>query len=469
MFALGTHGIPTDFPKPGLVGGCIVLQLLQRGQSPESIRVLDFCPPTRPDLTQGPAAAVDFVRADISDASSVRAGFAKPWPSAAVAGLPLTVFHVAAALRVADRALAFWERSSRVNVDGTANLLAAAREAGADVFVATSSAGVAVRPVPFLSLSQALGCGCGRGRGRGRGGRGGRGGMVQFCDEQDFEHPVRPHDEFFGNYAHTKALAERLVCGADAPGFRTGCLRPGNGIYGLPSDMCLGKMMTWESHVSINGSSIQNFVSAWNVSLAHLDYEAALLQQPSSSSPSPTGTGTGTGPKCSGRPFVITDNGPPPQWADTCRAIQLLRGAGADGVNTNAPEWRVTTVPTLPVYLWSFVLEWYRLALARCPALTRWPLSLREPGGSMAMLGPGVFTNIHACVICVDDAARRSVGEGGIGYRGGATTLEGVCEMVRRWNEEWSRTWGKEVPPPVAGGAAAGEKKGAVVVPRVAA
>lgn len=46
------------------------------------------------------------------------------------------------------------------------------------------------------------------------------------------------HYDFFGNYAVSKFQAERLVRDADdkETGFRTGCLRPGNGVYGRGGD-----------------------------------------------------------------------------------------------------------------------------------------------------------------------------------------------------------------------------------------
>ncbi|KKY37203.1 putative 3-beta hydroxysteroid dehydrogenase isomerase family [Diaporthe ampelina] len=125
--------------RSGLVGGDIVLNLLSRGQSPSSVRILDFSKPSRSDMTQGKVAAVGYMKTDITDMASVKAAFAKPWPSD-VARLPLTVFHTVAIIRPGERSLLIWERTSRVNMNGTKNVLAAARAAGADFLVATSSA-----------------------------------------------------------------------------------------------------------------------------------------------------------------------------------------------------------------------------------------------------------------------------------------------------------------------------------------
>lgn len=53
------------------------------------------------------------------------------------------------------------------------------------------------------------------------------------------------HEDFFSNYAVTKSEAERRVRAADkaASGktiLRTGCIRPGNGVFGPGGDMLCG-------------------------------------------------------------------------------------------------------------------------------------------------------------------------------------------------------------------------------------
>lgn len=206
------------------MGGYIVRQLLARGQPPQSIRVVDLRAPEHGDLLAGPAAEVDFVRADVASAAAVDAAFAKAWP-APVAGLPLTVFHTAAVIIPSERSRLLYAFPEAVNVRGTANVLAAARHAGAAVFSATSSASIAIRPVqpfvwPWARRPPAR--------------------AWQVLDESDFFRPLRAHDDFFGNYPASKAAAERLVCDANAPGFRTGCIRPANGVYGNPADNTVG-------------------------------------------------------------------------------------------------------------------------------------------------------------------------------------------------------------------------------------
>lgn len=63
--------------------------------------------------------------------------------------------------------------------------------------------------------------------------------------------------------------------------------------------------------------------------------------------------------------------------------------------------------------------------------LKRW--GLKEPTGDLQSLQPSIFTAVEY-MITLDDQARKSVEEGGFGYRGGTNTLEGICEMIRDWN-----------------------------------
>ncbi|ROW11565.1 hypothetical protein VMCG_01473 [Cytospora schulzeri] len=387
----------------GLVGGDIVLQLLARGQPPSSIRIVDFCKPSRSDMLEGPAAKADYVKTDITDAASVEAAFTKPWPSD-VAGLPLTVFHTAAIIRPGERSMLFWKRTSRVNIDGTENVMAAAKAAGADILVATSSASVSLRPVrclipPWKAHPH---------------------GWLQVCDERDFDRPLRPHAGYFANYAYSKAIAERKVCGANGPGFRTGTIRPGNGIYGLPTDVICGSMLREQKATSFSAHAIQNFVSGWNVSMAHLLFEAALAPA--------TGPDAVPPPRCAGRPMVVTDAGPPPSWNDFFRAAKAVAVTPVE----------VTLISPLMLYLFAHVVEGWAILLARMPFLTR--LGLSEPKGPAQHLQPAIWTPA-SFVMVVDEAARRSVEEGGLGYEPACTSLEGFCEQVRDWN----RSQGKEV------------------------
>ncbi|KAL2146862.1 hypothetical protein VTI28DRAFT_1965 [Corynascus sepedonium] len=397
----------------GLVGGDIVLQLLQRGESPESIRVVDFAPINRRDMLEA-AAGCDFVKTDIASRASVEAAFSKPWPES-VAKLPLTVFHTAAVVRPQERSLLLYHRISRVNRDGAVNVLETARAAGADIFVATSSASVSIVPPNFWiwpwQSSPTKYC--------------------QIANEKDFDAPLRPHHLFFSNYAFSKAEAERAVCAANQDSFRTGTIRPGNPIYGQKTDPVVGIMLrmgdnpTWIPHV------VQNFVNSRNVALAHLQFEAALARKGGDG-----GNNVESMPACAGRTFNVTDPGPPITFSDVYAAAEQL----------SATPTRALPQQPVALLLVAHAIEAWCLLLTRLPFLTSL-FGLREPAGPIHMLQPSVFSvSIHTVVD--DSAARKSVAEGGIGYSGGCTTIEGVCQQILEWNREQEGSGGDagEVP-----------------------
>lgn len=185
-------------------------------------------------LESSSARDCDFVQTDISSASSTEQAFAKPWPSS-VAHLPLTVFHTAAVIVPSDRSKLEYAFCEAVNVRGTQNVVEAARRAGADVFVSTTSASISIRPVEFWVAAWKLlfwfQSSTSRTWPRY---------FWQVLDEADFDKPLRRHEEFYANYPASKAAAERIVCGANSKGFRTGCIRPANGVYGNPTSNTVG-------------------------------------------------------------------------------------------------------------------------------------------------------------------------------------------------------------------------------------
>lgn len=186
--------------------------LLARGEDPKAIRILDLQQPNLKTMESG----VTYIKTNITDEASVSDGFAQKWHDLVV-HLPLTVFHTAAVIRPQDRLKMFIPLCRNVNVRGTENVLNAARKAGARCVIATSSGSVAVhRPnfwlPPWSKIPK---------------------GLTQVISDST---PLpKTHEEFFGNYPFTKIEAERMVRAADdkASNFRTGCIRPTNGVYGI--------------------------------------------------------------------------------------------------------------------------------------------------------------------------------------------------------------------------------------------
>ena len=94
----------------------------------------------------------------------------------------------------------------------------------------------------------------------------------------------------------------------------------------------------------------------------------------------------------------------------------------------------VKPVPPILLFLLAHMIEGWCLLLAKVPWLSK-TLGWKEPSGDVHLLQPSVFSvSSHAFVD--DREARKSVEEGGIGYRSGCATIEGVCEQVLRWNRE---------------------------------
>lgn len=189
----------------------------------QNIRVLDIHRPSRADLTTGLGKDVDFVKVDMSDAPALTAAFQAPWPpSSSPSDCGITVFHTAANIRFYERHPALLPRSARVNIRGTQNVVDAARSIGVSILVHTSSASVGVRSNRFLLWpweTQPKH-------------------YVQALNDDNGMLPKR-HEDFCSNYSATKVVGEGVVRGANGTRsgerggvIRTGCVRPGNGIFG---------------------------------------------------------------------------------------------------------------------------------------------------------------------------------------------------------------------------------------------
>ena len=208
----------------GLSGGWIVEHLLIRGEDPKAIRIIDLVPNMRPSVV---SAGVAFQETDVSDPKSVAAAFDAPWPSG-VKSLPLTVFHTVAMINPTDRKPRFLGPLIKVNVDGTRNILAAAKKSGASCFVATSSGSVGAGVPDYFPLPWQTGKD-----------------VFQFRENADPLGPLdAPLETFPICYTWTKAQAEKLVREATSDSCPTGIIRPTNGVYGTGIDQ--SSSLTWD-------------------------------------------------------------------------------------------------------------------------------------------------------------------------------------------------------------------------------
>ncbi len=160
----------------------------------------------------------------------------------------------------------------------------------------------------------------------------------------------------------------------------------------------------WVPHI------VQSFVHGANVAIAHLHHEAALALPLSQSS------------KCAGRPFVVTDPNRPIVYGDLYLSIKTL----------SVHPFRTVQIPPVLMLLLSHIVEMYSELPYKYPLLKK---ILPEPVGDIRHLKPGLFS-ITTHLIASDTEARKSVSEGGIGYSGVLTTIEGMTREVLEWNEE---------------------------------
>ncbi|KZP14949.1 NAD-P-binding protein, partial [Athelia psychrophila] len=388
----------------GFLGGWIVLQLLERGEDPKNIRIIDSHAPSRADLTTGPAKDVQLIQVDITGSAALTDAFLAPWPSSSSPTPGLTVFHTAANIRFYERHPALLPRSLDVNARGTQNVVDAARKAGATVLVYTSSASIQVKSTRFLlwpwekapdKYVQVF-----------------RDGQEESEDMGVIKGEVKKREDYFSNYAISKVQGEGIVRRANgtssgAGEIRTGCIRPANGVFGPGGDILAGGYLVRQTTPTWVSAIVHNFIYVKNAAHGHLCYEARLLSPAQSS------------PDLSGQAFTITDPNPPPSYGDVYTVLSSL-----------SPTTFPTISPTL-MLLVSHAIEHVYLArqlLLLSPVRLLRALGQLVPAvtGDIVNLQPSLFnlTQVH---LVWDDSRAREL----LGYTPRYTTLRGLCETVR--------------------------------------
>lgn len=395
-------------------------QLLERGEDPKKIRVLDIRPPRRKDLTTGLARDVDFRQVDISDKNAVDEAFHAPWSSSSFTNTSpssdegITVFHTAANIRFYERHPSLLPLSSKVNVDGTQNIVDAARSIGVSIMVYTSSGSISVRRARFWLWPWEKQPDF----------------FVQYITDDDALIPKR-HEDMFSNYAASKIQAERIVRqadrtptgagvgGADDKVLRTGCIRPGNGIYGPGGDLLCGSYLVRQTNPTWIADILHNFVYVENGSLAHLCYERCLLDiidSPDSET---------AGPDIGGQAFAITDAGPPATYGDVYQTLNVL----TDGL-TVFPNMSATGMLLLAHIFEAIHLSHMFLSRSSSPLLRNISRFVPRLNGDLINLQPSLFALTMVHLIWDDSRARKGAAEGGIGYNPPWTTMQGLCKLV---------------------------------------
>ncbi len=267
----------------GFVGGKIAERLLREGR-----RVRAY---TRRPLPGLAARGIEIVVGELTDGAALRR---------ACTGVD-TVFHVAARVGVWGPA----EEFRRVNIDGTAALLAAARATGVARFIFTSSPSVVYSGGDLRGVDES----------------------APLCTAAPCEYPT------------SKAAAELLVRAANSPQLRTVALRP-HLVWGpgdphlVPRIIALARAE--RLRIVGTGANRMDLTHIDNVVAAHLLAERALA--------------TTTTPVAAGQAYFITNGEPVALWPWT---NDLLRRLGAMPIQRRISRRRATAVGAVYEALWS--------------------------------------------------------------------------------------------------------------------
>lgn len=387
----------------GFLGGWIVLQLLQRGEDPKKIRVLDARLPTRADLCTGKAQQVTFLKVDITDAKALSNAFRAPWPEEGTEKQELTIIHTAANIRFYERVPALFSRSTTINYEGTKNVIACSKEVGASILIYTSSGSISVRRSrfwlwPWETRPEFF---------------------VQVVNDDDSIIPKR-HEHFFSNYAASKRLGELAVRAADKSRsgtsgiLRTGCIRPGNGIFGPGGEIVCGAYLARKQNPTWVKNILQSYVYVENCALSHLCYEQRLLELQRGEA----------NPDIGGQAFTVTDAGPPCIFADAQLALATLDS-----------EYKFPNCSFTLMLLLAHIIEALYVSkalLSTSTSIFSRAIARMIPtiSGDLINLQPSMFALVAVHTIFDDTRARLSPSKGGLGYNGPYSTLQGICKTV---------------------------------------
>ncbi|PPQ74776.1 hypothetical protein CVT24_003200 [Panaeolus cyanescens] len=492
----------------GFLGGWIVTKLLQRGEDPHNIRILDINPPINHVPRDAISQGLQFMKTDVTKADALEEAFLAPWPSNAASSGPLTVFHTAANIRFYERSERFYSRSTAVNVVGTQNVINASLKAGADVLVYTSSGSVGVKSGCYLTApwqtevgdhfvqvvddsfdaaDQTSGFGIANDDSSSNGARNTRYGVLDKTKIRPKGRTNRAHSDFFSNYARSKLTAERLVRDANksptgSPAsqekrrfLHTGCIRPGNGVYGPRGDILCGAYLARGTNPTWIPNVVQSFIYVENAAEAHLCYEKRLIEASDIESLGLKHSRYATlgskidesdrekvlevlekqrpskrMPDVSGQAFCVADPGAPPTFGDVYVALETL----SEGV-CHFPLMSATFMLFI-AYLFE---AWYTVQqiLASTFQAASQNTHLSSPiryvaskllhvtqyfalSSTLVNLQPPLFSLTSAHLVFDDSRARLPPSKGGLGYKGRYNTMEGLWKT---W-EEWDRDKRKE-------------------------
>ncbi|KAJ7083654.1 hypothetical protein B0H15DRAFT_850289 [Mycena belliarum] len=345
----------------GFLGTYMVRLLIMRGET--SIRILDVTPPL-PNILEHPS--VSFVKTDITSLDSLRAGLSAPFP--ATGAHASVIFHTAAIIRFWERAAYCWDASYRVNVVGTKNVLAMAKElVPAPMVIYTSSAETVAGCPKFMRIDWD---------------------EYPASIQDDDRPPTFVRKE--SCYPRSKRMAEQLIISASAnEGLKTGILRPGHTIVG-PNDRMISSTLMMPRLPMWDQPWTSTDICVWDAAAAHLLYEDALRRIPD---------------EVSGEAFLITGRGPAWSIGNVRAAIKHYA----------TRELEFVQLPPLLMYLLAHMMELllafrYRMLLPFATLMGTRPSVIPRWLGSAVFLQPATLDGQMVDVIIDDSRARKVLG-----------------------------------------------------------
>jgi len=185
----------------------------------------------------------------------------------------------------------------------------------------------------------------------------------------------------------------------------TGCIRPGNGIFGPRGDMICGAYLTRQKNPSWVFTVVQSFSYVENCAVAHLLYEQRLIEllKPGCKYPD-----------IGGQAFCIADPGPTPTYGDVYTVLETL----SEG------ECHFHSLSPTVILLIAHLIEFYYRTQQSLSAGWNWLLP--KVNSDVINLQPPLFSLTSVHLIFDDSRARLSPEKGGLGYVGAWTTTEGL-------------------------------------------
>lgn len=160
---------------------------------------------------------------------------------------------------------------------------------------------------------------------------------------------------------------------------------------------------------------IQNFIYVENASLAHLCYEQRLLEISSG----------GPNPDISGQSFTVSDPGPLMSYGDVYKVLHTLDN------ETTFPRLSPTAMLIVAHILEVIYLGRYFLGSSSFILFRTLSRLFPNITGDIVNLQPSLYNLMQVHLIFDDSRARLAPENGGLGYKGAFTTIQGLCKTVK--------------------------------------